>query len=348
VNPLTEPFDNVLLHSDVVAALTLAATRRQGSLTTLDILAALIDVDAHGDWSWVQLETTFLGDEDRGQFHDQVTGEAGVWNQVTLTPAATEALARSREIADDYQLTPLPPGALALGLVWNSRAAAAQALLSGGQVDHSQLLELLQESVLGTTLEGLVTEGDAAAAPPLSRLERVIMTSLTQPPSPSGWDDSWQLLETPATRRLDSWQKVVSVAEAVLLAAFCAELVTQIVVVSRWFSLLFIPVALTITFGVGPPRRSPLTSLVRIGLAVVLHDSVLAGVGLALFGVECFEFYFLMPRAYAAGHGGPLISAREASRIRTTGLRSVRASYARRAERLMTAVFTDPDEQPAP
>jgi hypothetical protein len=346
MNPTTAPLDNVVLHSDVVAALTLAATRRQGSLTTLDILAALVDVDAQGDWSWVQFESTFLGDDDREQFHDQVTGEAGVWNHVALTPAATEALMRSRRIADDYQLTPLPPGALALGLVWNRKAAATQALLSDSQVDHSQLLEIVQEAVLGTRLEGLASTGDATTTQPTSRFERVIMTSLTQPPSPSGWDDAWQLLETPATRRLDAWQKVVSVAEAVLLAAFCAELVTQIVAVSGWFSLPFIPVAFTVTFAVGPPRRSPLTSLVRIGLALVLHDSVLVGIGLVLFSVECFEFYLLMPRAYAAGHGGPLIPAREASRIRTAGLRNVRASYAQRAAQLMTAAFADPDEEP--
>src|SRR4051812_47070649 len=121
-----EPLESALLHSDVVAALTLAAARREGPMTTLDILLALIDVDSDGEWSWLQLESTFVDTTDAVRFAESRGGAAAEWHGVPLSPEATEALARARKIADDYHLRPLPPGALALGLVCNRKSAAAR------------------------------------------------------------------------------------------------------------------------------------------------------------------------------------------------------------------------------
>ncbi|MDQ3822943.1 MAG: hypothetical protein M3321_06860 [Actinomycetota bacterium] len=142
---------------DTVAALQVAAADNSPPLGTFDILAALVAVDAIGDWEWVQLETTPLVAAEGHRFRDPDTTPYGRWHNVPLTTDATRALFVAREIAETYRLVPLPPGVLALGLVWQPQWGAARALLEESTADHEQLLQLIQDSVLGTTLESLST-----------------------------------------------------------------------------------------------------------------------------------------------------------------------------------------------
>ena len=76
---LPQPFDGALLAADVVAALQFAATRRDGPVTTFDLLLATVDTDAYGDWSAVQLASTYITADDGARFPDPVAqaGELG-------------------------------------------------------------------------------------------------------------------------------------------------------------------------------------------------------------------------------------------------------------------------------
>ena len=55
----------------------------------------------------------------------------------------------------------MPPGVLALGLVWNAQSEAAKALLCGAEIDHKGLLDLIQRELLGASLDGLLANFDA-------------------------------------------------------------------------------------------------------------------------------------------------------------------------------------------
>jgi hypothetical protein len=67
-------------------------------------------------------------------------------------------------IARTYDLLPMPTGVLALGLVLNGQAGAALALLEDSELEHGELVELLQEELLDTELEALEeTLGELAA-----------------------------------------------------------------------------------------------------------------------------------------------------------------------------------------
>src|SRR4051794_31800699 len=115
----------------------------------------LIAADTVGKWETVQLRTKFLSAEDVANFADPLPSRAGTWENVPLTRSATNALAVAADLAESYRLTPLPPGALALGLVAEPGNGASRALLDGAEVAHAELLGLLQDETLDTRLEGL-------------------------------------------------------------------------------------------------------------------------------------------------------------------------------------------------
>jgi hypothetical protein len=170
-----EPLGDALLTTDVVAALRLAATRRAGRpVGTFDLLAALVAVDSVGAWETVQLRTTFVAPDGRDGAEDDDPDETGgSWSNVPLTRGATDALAIAAEIADAYRMRPLPPGVLALGLVWRSDVGAARALLEEAEIDQAELIGLIQDELLDVRLEGLESavvhragQGAAHADPP--------------------------------------------------------------------------------------------------------------------------------------------------------------------------------------
>ncbi len=160
--------DDLPLATNTVDALEAAATRRgRRPVGTFDILAAVIDVDQLGDWAWVQVHTSPISVTEAHRFGDSDASTGGHWRNVPLTADATRALEVAARIADAYHLLPMPPGILALGLVWQADSGAARALLQGADLTHAQLLELLQDAVVGTRLMALdVAVGDAVAAHP--------------------------------------------------------------------------------------------------------------------------------------------------------------------------------------
>src|SRR5215213_7620933 len=151
-----EPLDDALLSLTAINALEIAASRRDGRpMGTLDILLAVLSVDLTWGWESVQVEAGFVTEEDMARFTDPEPQAGGTWHDVPLTATATEALAAAARLATHYKLTPLPGGALVLGLLADSRSAASKALLSAGSVSHPQLLALIQENVLDTSLADL-------------------------------------------------------------------------------------------------------------------------------------------------------------------------------------------------
>lgn len=143
---MSDTFAGVRLTEAVVAALRLASARRiQGdTLSTFNILLALESCDVAGAWS------RFLIDERLK--HDPTPISNDTWEGVPLTGEAAAALTRARQIAEAYDLTPLPPGALALAIVWDPESAAARAFVG---TSHMQLIIDIQDDVLGTQLHGI-------------------------------------------------------------------------------------------------------------------------------------------------------------------------------------------------
>jgi hypothetical protein len=168
-------------------------------------------------------------------------------------------------------------------------------------------------------------------------------TDSGQPQIPdAGWTPDWQLFETPESRRLDFQIKIASVAELVLLTAFCLQLATELIVKTGFWTLLVLPVAFVLTFSTGPPRRHPLTGLVRAGIGIALESNTLTVIAVALFVAE-YADYFLLPRLLAAGRGGMLPSGHEARAARTSGLRRLKSARLGRALAAMNAARVNRD-----
>lgn len=160
-----DPLSATGLTSESERALALAADRREGlPLATLAILKALIELDTVGAWQTIQLRATFIAPGDE-RFDDGAESLRGTWNGVPLTRACYEALTRGGRIASRYGLTPMPPGVLALGLVWDPACGAARALLEEADLTHAELLDLMQHELLDAGLEGL-TPAIAELEPP--------------------------------------------------------------------------------------------------------------------------------------------------------------------------------------
>jgi hypothetical protein len=152
---MSDSFERTRLTLSVVQALELAAARRgMKPLGTFDLLVALQDATPSIEWSWIELEASAIRLEDAPRFADP-QDQGGAWKNVPLTAAAEQALERAAMVAAAYDLIPLPPGAMAIGLLADADAGATQALLRSGQMSHSELLSLVQEITLGSTLEAL-------------------------------------------------------------------------------------------------------------------------------------------------------------------------------------------------
>jgi hypothetical protein len=157
----SEPLKGQSLALPVVNALEIAASRCDGrAMGTLDILLGALSVDDSGMWEPVQLSATFVGADDLTRFEDPAAGTRGAWGDTPLTETATLALGKAVRIAAEYELQPLPPGALALGLLSDPSSAASRALLEESAVSHVGLIDLIQDELLGARLDDLdLSEG---------------------------------------------------------------------------------------------------------------------------------------------------------------------------------------------
>jgi hypothetical protein len=151
--------DGLILGEAATSALRLAAAQRpvNSPLTTGQVLAALTRVDAGNDWQRLWLHT---GDPGALQLADTPdapnVASSESWENVPLTPDMAAALSNLRQVCIAYRLTSASTGLLALALVADPNAGAARALGRSG-LPHAELLEIVQEDLVGVHLEGLAT-----------------------------------------------------------------------------------------------------------------------------------------------------------------------------------------------
>lgn len=160
-----EPLADVMLTGNAVDALDLAAQRETDEpVATADLLLAILGSDTTGAWESVQLRTRFLTPEDAKQYRDPEPEPSGSWHGVALTATATKALDRAVGIAGDYNLVPVPPGVLAIGLITTANSGAGQALQDGTGVSSDEISALIQDEILEVTLGDLGSDDPAPAS----------------------------------------------------------------------------------------------------------------------------------------------------------------------------------------
>jgi hypothetical protein len=160
-----DPFEGLSLATGTIRALDAAVEEcGEGPASSFDILVGTIAVDAIGGWETVQLRTSFIDRGEGGRFRDADETPDGHWGETPLTRSARRALEVAAALARTYDLMPLPPGVLALGLAWEEDSGAAKALLAESDLGHRALIELLQDELLDTRLEGIDRALDGEAA----------------------------------------------------------------------------------------------------------------------------------------------------------------------------------------
>jgi hypothetical protein len=133
-------------------------------LTTGRLLSAIARMDMSGDWQRIWL---LVGDPNRtglatvpdapdpapGPRYDLLTPPT--WGGTRLSTRLVQALWLADRIGGTYNMRPVPPGVVAVGLLAHRRNGATEALLSQGTATHAQLLRTIQTDILKTTLTNL-------------------------------------------------------------------------------------------------------------------------------------------------------------------------------------------------
>lgn len=180
-----DPLAGLELSTDSSSALELAADRvRNRPLGTFDVLVALIAVDSLGLWNTVQLRASFVSRGDRLRHLDRAQTPDGRWRDCPLTADLTAALRNAAALASEYDLVPVPPGALALGLLSDPGSGASRALLEDSVLEHGELVELVQDELLDTRLEGLTPGAEPSSVP--SAVDETPQIAPTRPRGGSG------------------------------------------------------------------------------------------------------------------------------------------------------------------
>jgi len=162
--------DGTVLTEAVATGLRLAASDRppDAPLDTRAALLGLMRADTVGEWQRIWLHTGGLDGVAGSKATDPDAEPGGLWENVPVTGSLADALDRAERIADRYRLRPLPPGVVTLGLLADPRSAASRALLAGTRLSRRELVDLVQDTLLGGALEGidaLLGTDPAPAAP---------------------------------------------------------------------------------------------------------------------------------------------------------------------------------------
>ncbi len=117
------------------------------------VLLALVAADTRS-WNRVWLETRDPEAIEQTAAEDPASSDTGVWNKTQVTGPCRSALAFAADIARRRNLTPMPPGVLALGLISDLSNAACRAMGVSDHEHQTRIAGLIQE-MLGQTLTGL-------------------------------------------------------------------------------------------------------------------------------------------------------------------------------------------------
>lgn len=121
------------------------------AIDTLDVLLALTVSDAAAIWNRIWLEFGELNQSAAGRHADPRPEAGDVWNGKPVTGTCSMAVHAARALADEYDMTPVPPGVLALCMVSEPATAASHALGATSPHAHARLLELVQEDLIGSS-----------------------------------------------------------------------------------------------------------------------------------------------------------------------------------------------------
>ncbi|MFF5494330.1 M48 family metalloprotease [Streptomyces aquilus] len=143
--------DTVRQALDRAATLTLANTF---PLSTQDLLVALMHTDGAAEWDRIWLHTRSVEHLRRHPLPDPPAARPVSRHGHLMTSACAESLKRAERIAR-HCATPLTSGAVTLALVSHPASAAARALGVGSVITETELLDLVQECVLGFRIENL-------------------------------------------------------------------------------------------------------------------------------------------------------------------------------------------------
>ncbi|MCK9900556.1 hypothetical protein MXD63_10770 [Frankia sp. Cpl3] len=149
------------------SALHHVTTSRRGGapLDTRVMLLTIWDAHSSGRWSRIWLEsrdpeTIRRMERAAGAVADPDPAPRGLWLGAPLTGTTRTALLAAEQVSNRWQLGLISPGILALGLVSDPSSSASRALTDGTPLTRRRLLTLIQEDVLGVTLDGLQRELD--------------------------------------------------------------------------------------------------------------------------------------------------------------------------------------------
>lgn len=127
----------------------------ESRLGTCGILHGIICGDPTGAWDWVELKATFLTSDQAAALDCEEPLGRSNWHGVPLTAAAARGLTLAQQIASAYDINPVPPAIVALGLIADPANGATRALCADGKTTHRELIVLIQDVALGTQLVGL-------------------------------------------------------------------------------------------------------------------------------------------------------------------------------------------------
>jgi hypothetical protein len=236
------------------------------SLSTFDILTGLLSIDDRGDWSWIQVHTQPIVVEDAARFSDSGVLSMQHWDNTPLTREAAAALATAAKIARSYQLVPIPLGVLALGILSRTDFGAAQAFLGNDAASHQSLLDLVQDTLLGTRLMGLerLLDGTAseAAVLPVAQVTSSTLAST----------DQSQPNSKPKDNLRDSRQKHLGF----VLGTFVGAVIIAIFGGLRWGEAIGLAVVVQIGAASSRQKRMPQRFIRFASLACLLVAVVLA------------------------------------------------------------------------
>ncbi|OPG06955.1 hypothetical protein B1R27_15355 [Streptomyces sp. GKU 895] len=138
-------------------ALDRAATLARANtflLSTQDLLVALMQTDGAAEWDRIWLHTRPVEHLRNHSLPDPPTARPLTRHGHLMTAACAESLRRAERIARHCAM-PLTSGAVTLALVSDPASAAARALGVGTGITETELLDLVQECVLGFRIENL-------------------------------------------------------------------------------------------------------------------------------------------------------------------------------------------------
>ncbi|TJZ94959.1 M48 family metalloprotease [Actinacidiphila oryziradicis] len=153
-----EPLADVTLSDIVGAALEQVALAGEGSGGCVDtqlVLVQLVLADTVTDWQHVAVRSVPMARLTLPRHPDPDPAPAGRWRGLRLTGTLTEALVVAARISHAYDEGVLTSGALLLGLIANSRSAAARAFGVGVEITGPDLIQIIQDDVCGSTLDGV-------------------------------------------------------------------------------------------------------------------------------------------------------------------------------------------------